>query len=251
MAAGQPRHPLHEYGPGDAALLILPDGTTLQFDAGDGGWPIGSPRGVKPRPDASRPAGAWIARYARRVLSHFREPGLDYALLSHLHGDHMNGFPDLGRQLPIGKMLDRAWPSYDTPFDVTQYEPAAEVHRVRAREPGAHGALPARRKDQIKLLRAPGDYPDFEIRNIMANGEVWTGEGEQTRHRFPDDWRSLPESDQPNENMSSLGSSHPLRQVRLLYRRRHPRHAAAGIPGVAGHRDAGGGSGRCSGCRGE
>lgn len=192
-------------GRGDAALLILPDGTTLQFDAGDGGWPIGSPRGVKPRPDASRPAGAWIARYARRVLSHFREPALDYALLSHLHGDHMNGFPDLGRQLPIGKMLDRAWPSYDTPFDVTQYEPAAEyiafarenTERMERFQPG--------RNDQIKLLRAPGDYPDFEIRNIMANGEVWTGEGEQTRHRFPDDWRSLPESDQPNENMSSLG----------------------------------------------
>jgi hypothetical protein len=30
-------------GRGDAALLILPDGTSLQFDAGDGGAPVGSP----------------------------------------------------------------------------------------------------------------------------------------------------------------------------------------------------------------
>ena len=29
-------------GRGDAALLILPDGTTMQFDAGDGGAPVGS-----------------------------------------------------------------------------------------------------------------------------------------------------------------------------------------------------------------
>ena len=42
-------------GRGNAALLVLPDGTTLLVDAGDGGNP--PPRGTPPRPDASRPTG--------------------------------------------------------------------------------------------------------------------------------------------------------------------------------------------------
>lgn len=105
-------------GRGDAALLVLPDGTTLQFDAGDGGPPAGSPRGVAHLPDAPRPAGEWIARYATRVVSHFREPAIDYAVLSHVHGDHMGGFPELARHLPNRTMLDRGWPDYDTPAPV-------------------------------------------------------------------------------------------------------------------------------------
>ncbi|MCC6165274.1 MAG: hypothetical protein IT182_18160 [Acidobacteria bacterium] len=44
-------------GRGDAALLVLPDGTTLQFDAGDGGRPAGSPRGRRER--AGYDALAW------------------------------------------------------------------------------------------------------------------------------------------------------------------------------------------------
>jgi beta-lactamase superfamily II metal-dependent hydrolase len=212
-------------GRGDAALLILPDGTTLQFDAGDGGWPVGSPRGVAPRPDASRPAGAWIARYAKRVLSHFREPALDYALLSHLHGDHMAGFPELANQLPIAKMLDRGWPDYDFPFDVSG---AAETHSylafARAAPSRMERFVPGR-NDQIKLLRAPRDYPDFEVRNIAANGEVWTGVGQATRGRFPEGWQSLPEQDRPNENQSSLG-------IRVSYGK-FDFYTGGDIPGIA------------------
>ena len=212
-------------GRGDAALLILPDGTTLQFDAGDGGWPVGSPRGVAPRPDASRPAGAWIARYAKRVLSHFREPALDYALLSHLHGDHMGGFPELANQLPIAKMLDRGWPDYDFPFDVSG---ASETHGylafARATPSRMERFVPGR-NDQIELLRAPGDYPDFEVRNIAANGEVWTGVGQATRSRFPEGWQSLPEQDRPNENQSSLG-------IRISYGK-FDFYTGGDIPGIA------------------
>ena len=31
--------------------------------------------------------------------------------------------------------------------------------------------------DQISLLNDPGRYPGFEIRNIVANGDVWTDAG--------------------------------------------------------------------------
>ena len=192
-------------GRGDAALLILPDGTTLQFDAGDGGWPIGSPRGVAPKPDGSRPAGEWIARYAQRILAHFREPALDYALLSHFHGDHMGGFADLAGHIPIGKMLDRGWPSYDFPFALGDSAETGEYLAFARAGPARMERFQAGRGDQIRLIRAPSDYPEFQIRNIAVNGEIWTGVGQTVRSRLPDDWQALPEQDQPNENQSSLG----------------------------------------------
>ena len=191
-------------GRGDAALLVLPDGTTLQFDAGDGGWDVGSPQGVDPKPDHSRPAGAWIARYARRVLSHFREPAIDYALLSHLHGDHMDGFPALARQIPVHKMLDRGWPDYDYPFALEGYEDSEYLAFARE-TPSRMERFEPGRGDQIKLLHSPGDHPSFEVRNTAANGEVWTGVGDSTRSRFPANFEALPKQDRPNENQSSLG----------------------------------------------
>lgn len=192
-------------GRGDAALLVLPDGTSLQFDAGDGGAPVGSPRGVEVVPDTSRPAGEWIARYVTRVLSPFREPALDYALLSHVHGDHMGAFPELARHLPIHTMLDRGWPDYGAPSAVPDSGDAARYLAFARATPSRMGRFEAGRNDQITLRRAAASYPEFEVRNIAVNGQVWTGVGRATRSRFPDGWQSLPAQDQPTENQSSLG----------------------------------------------
>jgi hypothetical protein len=60
------------------------------------------------------------------------------------------------------------------------------------------------RNDQISLLRAPRQYPNFEVRNIMANGEVWTGTGTATRQQFPA-LKDIPPEDRPSENMCSAG----------------------------------------------
>jgi hypothetical protein len=58
------------------------------------------------------------------------------------------------------------------------------------------------RANQIRLMREPGRYPDFKVRNLAANGEVWTGTGEGTRRGFPD-LRSLAKENFPTENMCS------------------------------------------------
>lgn len=192
-------------GRGDAALLVLPDGTTLQFDAGAGGPPAGSPRGVAHLPDTSRPAGEWIARYATRVLGHFREPAIDYALVSHLHGDHMGAFPELARHLPIRTMLDRGWPDYATPAPVPTTGDTGRYLAFVRETPSRMQRFEAGRHDQITLVRAAKDYPTFEVRNIAVNGDVWTGIGQATRSRFPDNWQALPAEDHPTENQSSLG----------------------------------------------
>ncbi len=60
--------------------------------------------------------------------------------------------------------------------------------------PGSNG--------QVALVRAPKKYPDFEFRNVGANGEVWTGVGTVTRSQFPD-LATVPRADWPTENMCS------------------------------------------------
>lgn len=190
---------------GDAALLVLPDGTTLQFDAGDGGAVPGTPRGVPKVSDSSRPVGERIARYVERVLQPFREPALDYALVSHLHDDHMGAFPELSRHLPIGTVLDRGWPDYGPPA-APGASGASGTYTAFARANASRMArFEAGRDDQITLRRAARDYPEFSIRNLAVNGDVWTGVGQATRSRFPEDWQALPAADHPTENQSSLG----------------------------------------------
>ena len=76
-------------GKGDAVLYVFPDGTTMLADPGATGRE--GPRVTAQRPNASRTPGEWVVRYIRHVLP---EAALDYALLTHFHGDHMGELGD-------------------------------------------------------------------------------------------------------------------------------------------------------------
>ena len=96
-------------GRGNSALIIMPDGTTLLVDAGAAG--DGIPE-TDPHPDASRSPGTWIVRYLQRHLPK-TAAGLDYALITHFHVDHMGQLrassPLAGfRRLPAGRN-HRGW----------------------------------------------------------------------------------------------------------------------------------------------
>jgi beta-lactamase superfamily II metal-dependent hydrolase len=193
-------------GRGNAALLVLPDGTSLLLDAGDGGNP--PPRGTPPRPDGSRPTAEWIARYVRAM----GVSALDYGYITHFHDDHMNAMVDVAARVPVRKMIDRGWPDYAYP---------APDHRelqgpafLRYREFLAKGGTAAQRlrpgrNDQIVLVKDASRYPQFEVRNVAANGEVWTGTGTKTRVVVPP-LDGVPREDWPTENMCSLA-------IRLRY----------------------------------
>ncbi len=215
-------------GKGDAALFIFPDGTTLLRDAGDTHRERPAHYDAPLVPDDSRRSGQWIARYIQAVHPRGNQAAVDTVLITHFHGDHigsitddspesasgayrLSGITDVAESIGIRRLLDRGWPDYGFPKPLTgpmmdnyrsflQWQIEHANMRVERFEPG--------RNDQIVLQYAPEKYPDFEIRNIAANGYAWTGAGEQVRSRFP-------ENDPPSENNSSIAFR--LRYGRFTY----------------------------------
>lgn len=207
-------------GRGNSGLYIFPDGTTMLVDAGENARK--TPRHTPDRPDSSRPAGEWIARYIRHALRHNPQPALDYVLLTHFHTDHMGdpsdtspasksgayklaGLTCVGERLRIGKLLDRGWPDYN--FPSAPEDGATKNYRAFVKWQTETNGLKVERfvpgrNDQVALLHAPKQYRDFEFRNVGANGEIWTGVGAATRHHFPA-LQTVPQADWPTENMCS------------------------------------------------
>src|SRR5690554_859671 len=120
-------------GRGESLFAILPDGTTLMIDAGE---IAPSPRTTEPRPDESRSAGEWIARYRQQMMRPLPEKKIDYLLLTHFHADHMgdvklarerskkgdyllSGITEVGDRIPFRKIVDRNWPHYNWPHQLT------------------------------------------------------------------------------------------------------------------------------------
>jgi hypothetical protein len=201
---------IHQFntGTGDAAFFVLPDGTTMVLDAGAGYREdqVKTRYDAPQRPNASLRPGQWFARYVQRMHPEGARGAIDYALLTHFHGDHMgtlvpsspqsasgpyrlSGITDLGDVVPIRKMVDRGWPDYNYPGEsrgamMLNYRAFLEWQAAN-RGLQTERFVPGR-ADQIVLRRAPRDYPRFEVRNIAANGYVWTGEGTRSRNRFPE-----------------------------------------------------------------
>jgi beta-lactamase superfamily II metal-dependent hydrolase len=176
---------------GNAALLILPDGTPLVVDAG--------------------PGGDVIARYIERALAPVRQAlgesataRLDYAVLTHFHSDHVGGVAELAAHVPIDTIVDRG-DAYLSPAPGDPTFTAYRAFIAAALSKGARReAVRVGRADQIVARRDRAGFPTLEIRIVAANGEVWTGHGDEAARVFPP-LDSLAADDRPSENMCSVG----------------------------------------------
>jgi beta-lactamase superfamily II metal-dependent hydrolase len=211
-------------GRGNAAFFRFPDGTTLLVDAGDVGEGIPEATAL---PDASRGAGAWVARYIKRMAG--ADAVLDYALVTHFHPDHLGaplptarlapagyritGIAEVAESVPIRKLIDRGFPDYGEPaapsgavFDNYRRFAEAAATRDTIRE-----RIRVGRADQISMVRHAAEFSGFSVRAVAANGDVWTGAGDETRRLFPAS-AGLPEEDRPAENPCSIA-------LRIVYGR--------------------------------
>lgn len=207
-------------GRGNSAFTIFPDGTTMLFDAGDGG----DTAYAEPKPDASRTPGQWIARYVTHMLQG-RPAEIDYAVLSHLHPDHIGrisgpektsafgdyklaGVTEVAEALPIKRLIDRGYPvySYLTPPDdamFANYKKFLAAQIASPRKMTVRAATAGSATD-IVPVRQPDLAKNFDVRVVAVNDRMWTGQGDQSVVRFPALDSITVAEDKPTENMCSV-----------------------------------------------
>jgi hypothetical protein len=207
-------------GRGNCVLAICPDGTSVMVDAGAKAG-VGADLAV-PRPNVSRRPGEWIGRYAKYHLRSAPKQEIGTFVLTHLHDDHMGtcsaesplaadgtyrltGVSDVAEILPIRRIVDRGFPDYSYPAPQTDKSALNYMAFVRssARRGVRVERLQVGSSRQIGLSYAASEFGSFEVRNLAANGEVWTGVGEGSRKLFPG-LETLTSKQYPTENVCSV-----------------------------------------------
>jgi beta-lactamase superfamily II metal-dependent hydrolase len=166
-------------GCGNCTLVVTPDGTTIMIDAGAA---AGMPETTsQPRPDGSRRAGEWQARYALRYAG---KPQLDYFVATHVHPDHvgdvgernpidasgafrLTGVSDVDRLMPIGTVIDRGFPGYAAALPDAPYAHNYVAYLKRREATGR--AVQAAVVGSEEQLRGAA----WKTRILAANGIVW------------------------------------------------------------------------------
>jgi len=204
-------------GRGNAAFYILPDGTTVLFDAGelDPTNPrTTSKRNAVIRPNDTKHPYEWMAGYIKKVSPLKEKAVVDYAVISHFHDDHfgswypgaplsankqysLTGITGVGELIPVHTLLHR---DYNYPVFVEKrlagYKGKEDnyiktwnnyLSFIKAQQQKGMQVRPFKAgvKTQLILLHQPAAFPDFYIQNIKTNGLIWTGKDSSVKQHFP------------------------------------------------------------------
>lgn len=207
-------------GRGSVAYYVFPDATTMLVDAGEMNpfnERVRSPRNSVIRPDSTKRPYEWIAHYIKQSAPQKNKNVLDYALITHFHDDHfgswyqsaplspsgkyvLTGIAGVGELITIRHLFDRGYPHYNYPVDLdahirkqsgresAYYKSIENYHRFvqHHQELGMKPALfKAGSRSQVVLQHKPKNFPEFYVRNIKANGLIWTGKDSTTIQHFP------------------------------------------------------------------
>jgi hypothetical protein len=200
-------------GSGNCTFFVFPDGTTLLLDAGEVDRSeksrANNPLKIAPRlPDSTYTAAQSIVNYILHVSPKIEQ--IDYAVISHFHPDHygfidksskpskkgsykLSGITEVHEYLQIKKLIDRNYPGYSYPVDILKNHfdsiTFSNYRRFIASQKGINSfsieALKAGSRNQITLLKNSSGYPTFQVRNVKANGDIWTGHGDAVKNVLP------------------------------------------------------------------
>jgi len=193
-------------GRGESQLLIFPDGTTMLIDAAGS---LISPTDAIPPPDqkpnSNVSPGLAVTNYTRHFIKAASNK-INYLMLSHFDPDHMGtyssslpldptgtfrmgGITEVGAKIGFDKIIDRGYPDYNFPTDMTSNSRIANyikfINWAKANKGVVAEQFDVGKNDQIILQENPSAYSNFEIRNIISNGVVWTGTGTGPTNTLP------------------------------------------------------------------
>lgn len=192
-------------GRGESAFYILPDGTTMLIDAAGSLLKTSDKPPTPAKPNDQITSGAVIIDYVKAYMPEVCKGTLDYMLLSHFHGDHMgswstsvpkhaggfymNGYTEVGAEIPVAKFLDRGTRTNRKASDMIDSGGQGNYDKFIAWAKNTNASMDERfiagRNDQIVLTHTPEKYSTFSVRNIAANGDVWTGSGSTAISQMP------------------------------------------------------------------
>ena len=172
--------------------------------------------GIYSRPSSQYSSGSVIINYLKHFAPQAAGGKIDYCVLSHFHSDHMgsytsgfaaygwkavdrngtitpsinldaggflvNGLPEVGMSLPIIKFIDRGeWDNRASNVWASGVSRRRNYYNFLDWSVRTHGTVCEQfavgRTDQIVLKHSASRYPQFTVRGIAANGDVWTGNG--------------------------------------------------------------------------
>lgn len=211
-------HHIHE-GRGNATFMIFPDGTTLLFDIGDVSILNENSNNSETYsgilPNNSKSPYEWVADY----INHFspQPHQLDYVVLSHFHFDHMGewdptrkeqtqghyrlfGITGLAEKIHIHTLLDRSYPDYqhhgDIPGNLSDKINSENnywkitAHTMRDYQTFVNYQRKFKGMKIEKFIvgsdtqihPAKHAIENFDVRNIIGDGDVWTGKNNDAYH---------------------------------------------------------------------
>lgn len=172
-------------GRGECTFYVLPDGTTMLVDAGEFHTSGAKYPMVEQKPDTlTRPYKVY-SEYIKKALP--EAGGIDYALATHYHMDHigrmekdyeisdsgyvLTGMMALYDEIPYRTLIDRSWPEYEDKKEQKNWE--RFVRSMSARDGMKVEKFELGSDTQFRLVNHPEKYPDFRILNCHVNGLVW------------------------------------------------------------------------------
>jgi len=136
-------------------------------------------------PSSEKSPAEWVARYVRHFSKPLHNDGrIDMMLITHYDSDHIgilgrSGVSELDSLLHIEKIVDRGY-DYPTPelaLAMNRWTLPGYLKTMESRAARGLGyeKFVVGSDTQFALLHEPRE--DFKIRNIYANGHLWTGDG--------------------------------------------------------------------------